>query len=185
MSRSFALTQSQMTFAIRARRLAWNIVWLVLYRPSPRTFHGWRRFLLRLFGATIGAGAHPYSGARIWAPRNFSMAAHSCLSDAVDCYCVAPIKLGAHATVSQYSYLCSASHDYRDPTMPLVIAPIVIGAEAWVAAGAYVGPGVAIGEGAVVGARSTVIHDVEPWSVVAGSPAKIRGSRPAFRRPAA
>jgi len=42
----------------------------------------------------------------------------------------------------------------------------------WIGAGAFVGPGVTIGEGAVVGARSVVTKDVEPWTVVAGNPAK-------------
>jgi putative colanic acid biosynthesis acetyltransferase WcaF len=183
MTRSFPLARASVTFRLRARRFAWNVVWRLLYRPSPRTFHGWRRVLLRAFGAKIGAAAVPYAAARVWAPWNLTMAANSCLSDDVDCYCVAPITIGPYATVSQYSYLCSASHDYRDPTMPLVIAPIVIAAEAWVAAGAFIGPGVAIGEGAVVGARSTVTHDVEAWTVVAGSPPVVIGQRPRFTRP--
>ncbi|HLF97416.1 MAG TPA: putative colanic acid biosynthesis acetyltransferase [Methylococcaceae bacterium] len=100
------------------------------------------------------------------------MEEHSCLADNVDCYCVAPIAIGAHATVSQYSYLCSASHDYTLPDLPLTSAPIVIGNGAWVAADVFVGPGVTIGEGAVVGARSSVFRNVEPWTVVAGNPAR-------------
>jgi len=35
-------------------RVLWGIVWLILYRPSPKIFHGWRRFLLKMFGAKIG-----------------------------------------------------------------------------------------------------------------------------------
>jgi putative colanic acid biosynthesis acetyltransferase WcaF len=138
--------------------------------------------ILRLFGARIAAGVHPYPAAKIWAPWNLTMGVGSCLSDHVDCYSVAPITIGAFATVSQYSYLCSASHDYRVPTLPLVIAPIVIEADAWVAAAAFVGPGVRIGEGAIVGARATVTQDVAPWMVVAGSPAIPRGRRPEFKR---
>ena len=42
----------------------------------------------------------------------------------------------------------------------------------WIATGAYVLPGVTIGEGSVVGAGSVVTKDVEPWTVVAGNPAK-------------
>ncbi len=110
------------------------------------------------------------------------MGAHSCLANDVDCYCVAPIVLGVHATVSQYSYLCSASHDWRDPAMPLVVAPITIADEAWVAADVFVGPGVTIGAGAVVGARSTVIGDIPPWTFAAGSPAQPRGARTEFKR---
>lgn len=101
------------------------------------------------------------------------MGDHSCLSYQVDCYCVAPINIGAHATVSQYSYLCTASHDFERPNMPLTTAPIVLGEGAWVTADVFVGPGVTIGQGAVVGVRSTVLHDVEPWTVVAGNPARL------------
>ena len=102
----------------------------------------------------------------------------SCIGDRVDCYCVAPVTIGANATVSQYSYLCAASHDFRDPAMPLIVAPIVIEANVWVAADVFVGPGVRIGRGSVVGARSTVMHDVPEWSVFAGNPAKQIGTRP-------
>jgi putative colanic acid biosynthesis acetyltransferase WcaF len=168
------------TFGNRLARVVWGLVRNTAYRFTPTFLHGWRRLILRGFGARVAAGAHPYPRAKIWAPWNLTMEAHSCLANDVDCYNVAPITLGRHATVSQYSYLCSASHDYRDPAMPLIVAPIVIEAYAWVAADVFVGPGVKIAQGAVVGARSTVIHDVAPWTVVAGSPAAVRGLRPRF-----
>jgi putative colanic acid biosynthesis acetyltransferase WcaF len=163
-------------------RLIWNIVRGTLYRYSPTVCHRWRCLLLRCFGAKVDKTAYPYPRARVWAPWNLIMGPYSCLADDVDCYCVAPIRLGERATVSQYSYLCSASHDYRDVAMPLVIAPIVIEAEVWIAADVFVGPGVRVGAGAVVGARSTVMHDVEPWAVVAGSPPVRRGAREPFKR---
>lgn len=159
-------------------RVLWNIVWWLLYRPSPRPLHGFRRMLLRLFGARIAAGAHPYPGARIWAPWNLEMGPHSCLADDVDCYSVAEVCLGAHATVSQYSYLCCASHDYMVVDHPMVAAPIHIEAHAWVAADVFVGPGVTVGEGAVVGARSTVTRDIPSWTVVAGNPPRKVKERP-------
>lgn len=171
-TRSFPFSAAQLTFRNRVARVAWGAVSSTLYRFSPKIFHGWRRFLLRSFGARVGVGAHPYPRAKIWAPWNLTMEAHSCLANDVDCYCVAPISLGAHATVSQYSYLCSASHDHQDPSMPMIIAPIVIESRAWIAADVFVGPGVKIGEGSVVGARSTVLYDVEPGSVVSVAPAK-------------
>jgi len=152
-------------------RVLWGIVWLLLFRPSPKIFHGWRRFLLRMFGAKIGKGVHPYPSAKIWAPWNLEMGDHSCLSHDVDCYCADKIRIGSHATVSQYSFLCTASHDYTNPHMPLVTAPIEIGDGAWITADVYVAPGVTIGEGAVIGVRSSVFKDVEPWTVAAGNPA--------------
>ena len=182
MSRAFALQAAAVTRSNRALRVLWSVCWCLLYRPTPRPMHAWRRMILRLFGARIAAGVHPYPAAKIWAPWNLTMEVSSCLSDHVDCYSVAPITIGAYATVSQYSYLCSASHDYRIPTLPMVAAPIVIEADAWVAAAAFVGPGVRIGEGAIVGARATVTRDVAPWTVVAGSPAIPRAQRPRFKR---
>lgn len=158
-------------------RAAWGIVWTLLYRPSPTPLHGWRRMLLRLFGARIGAGAHPYPSSRIFAPWNLVMGEKSCLSFGVDCYCVDRIELGPHAMVSQYSFLCSASHDLRSADLPLVTAPITIGARAWVAADVFVGPGVTVGEGAFVRARSTVLHDIPQWTMAAGDPARPVGRR--------
>ncbi|MDD1422854.1 colanic acid biosynthesis acetyltransferase WcaF, partial [Dolichospermum sp. ST_sed1] len=63
-------------------------------------------------------------------------------------------------------------HDIDHPNMPLVTAPIRIGAGAWVCAEAYVHPGVEIGVDAVVGVRAVVLHDVPPGQVVGGHPAK-------------
>lgn len=105
------------------------------------------------------------------------MGDYSCLGDHVDCYCVDTVTLEAYSTVSQYSFLCTASHDYTDPCMPLTTAPIVIGFRAWIAADVFVGPGVVIGDGAVIGARSSVFKNIQPWSVVAGNPAKIIKNR--------
>lgn len=139
--------------------------------------HGWRCFLLKLFGAKLGHKVHPYPSVKIWAPWNLEMGDYSCLASGVDCYCVDKITIGAHSTVSQYSYLCSASHDYTDASMPLVTAPIVIGERAWITADVFVGPGVTIGDGAVITSRSSVFTDIEPWVVARGNPAVAVKSR--------
>jgi putative colanic acid biosynthesis acetyltransferase WcaF len=156
-----------------ALRVAWQSAYFLLFRPTPKVLHGWRSLLLRLFGARIGRGAHPYPSCKIWAPWNLVMGDHSCLGPYVDCYNVDRIELGAYATVSQYAYLCGATHDYTKLTMPLVPKPILIGARAWVAAAAFVGPGITVEEGAVVGARACVVRDVPAWTVVAGNPARV------------
>lgn len=171
------------TTAQRLLRLLWNIVWVLLFRTSPTPCHAWRRMLLRAFGASIGDGAHPYPRARIWAPWNLRMGAHSCLADDVDCYSVALVTLGRQATVSQYSYLCSASHDYNQLAMPTIAAPIHIEDEAWIAADVFVGPGVTVARGAIVGARSTVTADVAAWHVVVGSPPRHVRMRSEIIRP--
>jgi putative colanic acid biosynthesis acetyltransferase WcaF len=100
------------------------------------------------------------------------MGDYSCLGPGVDCYTVSLIRIGSYATVSQYSFLCAASHDIDSPDMKLITAPIVLADHVWVAADAFVGPGVTVQEGAVVGARASVFKDVAPWTVVGGNPAR-------------
>ncbi len=161
----------------RFGRVLWQIARVVLFRWTPRPAAAWRRMILRGFGAKLGRGVVVDPCARIWAPWNLEMGDYSCLGPLVDCYDVARVRIGDFATVSQYSYLCTATHDYTDESMPLKAAPISIGERAWIAADVFVGPGVTIGEGAVVGARSSVFRDVEPWTVVAGNPARFLKKR--------
>jgi putative colanic acid biosynthesis acetyltransferase WcaF len=157
----------------KAARAVWNLVWLLLFRTNPRgLLYGWRRFLLRLFGAKIAKGVHVLPSCRIWQPWKLTMGDHSCFSENVDCYSVDNVTIGSQVVVSQGAFLCCASHDIESPIMELTYSPIVVHDNAWVAAGAFVGPGVTIGEGAVVGAHAVVTKDVEPWTVVAGNPAR-------------
>jgi putative colanic acid biosynthesis acetyltransferase WcaF len=154
-------------------RLIWTIVWGLLARPLPRSVgSGWKRLLLRLFGAKIASTAVVYSSAKVYYPANLVMEAYSCLASDVDCYNVALIHIGANTTVSQGAYLCTASHDITDPLNHLITAPIVIEDQAWVGAKAFVGMGVTIGQGAVVGATASVYKNIDPWTVVGGNPAK-------------
>jgi len=169
--------QNRLSFRNKLARAVWNVVWLMLYRPSPGFCFAWRRTLLRLFGAAVKEGASPHPRCRIWAPWNLTMEKYSCLANDVDCYSVAPVKLGVHVTVSQYAFLCTATHDYEDPDLALIAKPITIGDYAWIAARAFIGPGVTVGEGAVVGATASVYHDVPEWTVVGGNPARVMKRR--------
>lgn len=154
-------------------RVVWGCVWLTLFRPSPSVLFGWRRWILRCFGAQVGTNARIHNDVRIWAPWNLVVGDEVAIAHGVDCYCVDQISIGRHATVSQYAYLCSASHDVTDPFMTLTTAPITISDQAWVCAGAFIGPGVVLGQGAVAGAHAVVMKSVAPWKIVVGNPAKV------------
>lgn len=128
--------------------------------------------LLRIFGAKIHPKANIYSSVKVYYPANLTMEENSCLASDVDCYNVDKVTIGANTTVSQGTFLCTASHDVTNPLNPLITAPIILEDQAWVGAKAYIGMGVTIGQGAVVGATASVYKDVEPWTVVGGNPAK-------------
>lgn len=165
--------RSRHSLGNKVARVVWAIVWGTLFRWSPRLCFGWRRMLLRLFGATIGRNARISPSAKIWGPWNLVVGDEAAIAHDVDCYCVDRLTIGAHATVSQYSFLCTASHDIYDPHMKLITAPINIADQSWVCAGVFLAPGVSIGTGAVVGAMSVVTKSVGPWKVVAGNPARV------------
>jgi putative colanic acid biosynthesis acetyltransferase WcaF len=148
------------------------------FRWSPRIFWGWRRMLLRLFGAKIGKHVHVYPSARITMPWHVSVGDFAAIGDRAILYALGPITIGARSVVSQYAHLCAGSHDWRDPAMPLLKQPIEIGADVWICADAFVGPGVKIGDHAVIGARAVVMKDVAANVVGHGNPfriSKLRG----------
>jgi putative colanic acid biosynthesis acetyltransferase WcaF len=159
-----------------ARRLAWTVGRL-LFRLSPRPFFGWRRLVLRAFGARVGREVHVYPTARIEMPWNLEIGDWSALGEGVIVYSLGRISIGSQVTVSQRAHLCAGTHDFRRADMALLRPPIRISDMAWIAAEAFVGPGVVVGEGAVVGARAVVVRAVSPWTVVAGNPARPVGTR--------
>lgn len=152
-------------------RVLWTLA-SPLFRFSPRLLWGWRRLLLRLFGARIGRDVHIYPSVRIEIPWNLSIGDQSAVGDRVILYALGAITLDERVTVSQGAHLCAGTHDLDDPARPLLKPPIHIGADAWVCADAFIGPGVKVGPGSVVGARAVAMKDVEAQTVVVGNPAR-------------
>jgi putative colanic acid biosynthesis acetyltransferase WcaF len=134
---------------------------------------GWRRALLRLFGARIGREVHVYPSVRIAIPWNLTIGDHAAVGDRAIIYAIGEITLAERVTVSQGAHLCGGTHDYRDPAMPILNPPIVIDRNTWICAEAFIGPGVRVGAYAIVGARCVVTKDVEPGAIMIGNPAKL------------
>lgn len=157
----------------KLRRLIWSVTWSCLARPFPRSMAmGWKRILLRAFGAKIAPTAVVYATTKVFQPWLLTMDDYACLAEGVDCYNAAPIYIGCNATVSQRVFLCTAGHDITDPHHHQTDTPIVIENLVWICAEAFIGQGVTVGEGAVCAARAVVIRNVDPWTVVGGNPAK-------------
>jgi putative colanic acid biosynthesis acetyltransferase WcaF len=169
--------QNPLTSANKAGRVAWGIVSSTLFRCSPVPCFGWRRFLLRLFGARLAATARVYPTTRIWAPWNLVMENDACLGPDVHCLNVATLTVGPEATVSFGTVLCAASHDIHSVDRRLIAGPIRIERGAFLFAEAFVCMDVTIGEGAVVAARAFVRRSVGAYDVVAGNPAQIVSRR--------
>lgn len=152
-------------------RVLWGLV-RPAFRFSPRIFWGWRRMLLRAFGARIGAEVHVYPTAHINMPWNLEIGEMAAVGDHAILYALGFIHIGPRATISQYAHLCAGTHDITRPDRPLLRLPISIGADAWIAAEAFVGPDVSIGANVIVGARAVVFKDIAPAHVVVGNPSR-------------
>lgn len=155
----------------------WWIVQETLFAMSPQFLYGWRNFLLRLFGATIGREVIIRPTVRITYPWKVAIGDRVWIGDHAELYSLGPIRIGSDSVVSQNSYLCTGTHDPRAVGFDISAHPIVIEDEVWVAADVFVHPGVTIGRGAVIGARSTLRGDAKPYGMYAGTPAIWRGDR--------
>lgn len=174
----FVPYRNRLSVRNRIGRALWNTVYVLFFRFTPAwCCHGYRRFVLRLFGAKIGQGCKIHPRCRIWAPWNLEMGSLVALAADVDCYSVDKITLGSKVAVSQRAFLCTASHDIRSLERPLVHAPIRVQNHVWIAAEAFIGPGVQLEEGCVVAARGVVTRSVAAWVVVGGNPARVLKQR--------
>lgn len=162
---------------VKLLRVLWWPWQLLFLRGTGRLLSPLRVAALTLFGARIRGPVLVMDGVKVWHPWSLAMEPYSALGRCVEVYNYADVTIGEQATVSQYSYLCTASHDHTLPSMPLIYRPITISAQAWITADCFIGPGVSLGEGAVCAARSVVMRDVAPWTIVAGNPARVVGRR--------
>lgn len=151
----------------------WWLVQAIFISLSPQVFYGWRRFWLRMFGATIGKKVLVRPSVKITYPWKVSIGDYSWIGDDVVLYSLGEIEIGRNTVISQKSYLCTGSHDYTKESFDIFAKKITIGDSCWLATDVFVAPGITISDGAIVGARSSVLSDIDANTINVGSPSKI------------
>ncbi len=151
----------------------WWFTDFFFFKLSPQIMYGWRRYLLRLFGAKIGKNVIIRPNVIITYPWKVTIGDYSWIGDNVELYSLGEIEIGSNVVISQKSYLCAASHDYDKEDFPIWSKKITIEDECWLATDVYVAPGVTIGKGTIIGARSSVFKDLPSGKICMGSPAKV------------
>jgi putative colanic acid biosynthesis acetyltransferase WcaF len=150
----------------------WWIVQSTLFACSPQFLYGWRRFLLRLFGAQIGKNVIIRPSVKTQFPWKVTIGNHSWIGDEVVLYSLGDIHIGEHTVISQRSYLCTGTHDYTSTQFDISASPIFIAAQCWIASDVFIAPGISIGHGTVVAARSSVYSDLPAGKICMGNPAR-------------
>lgn len=150
----------------------WWLVQATVFKMSPQFLYGWRRFLLRCFGAKIGKKVIIRPSVQITYPWKVSIGDYSWIGDEVVLYSLGEIQIGSNTVISQRSYICTGSHDYNSENFNIYSQKITIGDKCWLATDVYVAPSISIGDFTVVGARSSVFSNLPSNKVCVGSPAK-------------
>ena len=173
-SREVLLSAKTSPYGLKEKigRVLWNYLGQTAFRLSFHNSYAYRRALLRVFGATVGGHTRIRGSVRVEQPWNLTIGEGCAVGDRAILYCLGPVTIGNHVTLSQGAHVCAGSHDYRDPRMPLLRPPIAIGDRAWIAADGFVGPRVVVGEGALLSARGVAMRDLDPWTIYAGNPAE-------------
>lgn len=132
------------------KEAAWVAVCGILF-SSWLPGSGWRRLILRAFGAKVGRGVVFKPGVRVKFPWRLEVGERAWIGEDVWIDNLAQVTIGADTCISQAAYLCTGSHDWADSAFPLITRSIRIGSGCWVAARATLAPGAELGDGAVLG----------------------------------
>jgi acetyltransferase-like isoleucine patch superfamily enzyme len=152
-----------------------------------------RPLMLRgLAGVSLGSEVHIRDGARIELRQrpgekfpSLEIGHNVFIEQDLHLVCCGTIRIGSYVSIAARCAIVDVDHPVHDLGAPHNLGSAISAGETWVdiGAGAFLGVGVVvlprtrIGEGAVVGAGSVVTRDVPPWSIVAGAPASVIGSR--------
>lgn len=131
----------------------------------------WRVILIRAFGARIGRNVVLKPGIRIKFPWKLTLGNNCWIGEDVWIDNLAEVLIGNDVCISQGCYLCTGSHDWSTSDFELIVQPIKIGDQAWMAAKSILSPGVNVGSGTVLTLGSVAVGSLEPWSIYSGMPA--------------
>lgn len=147
-------------------------IWQIFFQKFSTHCIWIQKYSFTFFGAKIGKQVHIYSSTVIWFPWNLEIGDWSAIGEDTLIYNLGRVVIGKKATISHRTHICAGTHDYTNPTLPLLRPEIHIGDQAWICANAFIGPNTHIGEGAIIGAGTVLMKDAEAWGIYAGNPAK-------------
>ena len=97
----------------------------------------------------------------------------------VNAQIAAHVTIGNDVMMGPECIIYTANHAFDNCEVPMwrqgfsAPRPVIIGNDVWIGGRVTILPGVHVGDGAIIGAGSVVTHDVEPYSIVGGNPAKL------------
>jgi len=133
--------------------------------------HSFRNYFYRRAGLVLPESSSIHWRAEFYAPERIVIGENTVIGDTVFLDGREGLTIGANVNLGSHVTLYTRQHDIDSPDFAEVGAPVVVEDYAYIGSHAIVLPGVTIGRGGVVGAGSVVTKNVEPYTLVAGSPA--------------
>src|SRR4030095_13933430 len=159
--------------ASRLKEAAWVVVRWIFFQTSFPWPSQLRVALLRLFGAKIGRGVVIRANVNISFPWRLTIGDHVWIGEDVGILTLARVTIESNVCISQRTYLCTGSHDFRREDFQLQVSPITVRSGSWIAACAFIAQGVEIGDDSVVSAGAVVFDSVPPNSFVRDNPPQV------------
>ena len=159
--------------ASRLKEALWAVARWCFFDTSLPWPSALRCIVLRMFGAKVGSGVVIRGKVNITFPWRLHVGDHVWIGEEVLILSLAQVTVESNVCISQRTFLCTGSHDFRSPKFSLMTKPITIRGGSWIAAQAFISPGVEIGAGSMVCAGSVVTGDVPPRTIVRGNPAQV------------
>jgi acetyltransferase-like isoleucine patch superfamily enzyme len=137
-----------------------------------------RRFLFKhVYRIKMGEGVVIHMGVKFKRPWSIEIGDYSVVNPRALLDGRMGLKIGNNVDIGEDVSIYCGGHDIQDPEYGAYMTPIEIGDRACIYARAMIIRGGKVGEGAVVAAGSIVTRNVEPYTIVAGNPAKKLGDR--------
>lgn len=154
------------------KRILWYYVNAFFFKSSLFPFYGFKRSLLKLFGAKIGRNVEFKPCVNIKYPWHLDLGDYVWIGEDAWIDCLVPVVIKSNVVLSQGSIILTGNHDYKTPHFNLVTGSVIIQEGAWIGAGAIINQGITVGSHAVLTSGSVATNNLDPYGIYQGNPAK-------------
>ena len=158
-------------------RFFWYFINVIFFKSSFFPFNFLKKFLLQLFGCSLGKGVVIKPNVNIKYPWKLSLGNYVWIGESVWIDNLDNVTIGNHVCISQGAILICGSHNYKKQSFDLITKEITLNDGVWIGAKSIILPGVVAESHAILSAGSVISKNLESFTVYKGNPAEKVGSR--------
>ena len=152
--------------------LCWMVVNGLVFKSSFFPLVSLKVYLLKAFGAQVGAGLVIKTNVNIKFPWKLTLGDHVWIGEQVWIDNLDRVSIGNHVCISQGALLLTGNHDYKSVSFDYMNGPIYLEDGVWIGAQSTVCPGVRCSSHSILAVGSVATNDLEAYTVYQGNPAQ-------------